>query len=153
MRSRFRKLKPSLRAIHMRTNKTETSKCNNVTGSESQEASGRVRKPHRVYGVLKECSAAPPSASKNSRGTWCRRPSVSSSPALGPIGIMALLQADPKLDEKENPRQQQPWVGITKLERPEITCVLFFFPPIFLSEEAHKQNQQIEAKLKKRQGR
>jgi hypothetical protein len=66
---------------------------------------------------------------------------------------MALLQADPKLDEKENPRQQQPWVGITKLERPEITCVLFFFPPIFLSEEAHKQNQQIEAKLKKRQGR
>jgi len=108
MRNHFRKLKPSLRAIHKRTNKTETSKCNNVTGSESEGASGRVRKPHRVYGVLKECSAAPPSASKNSRGTWCRRPSVSSSPALGPIGIMDLLQAVPKLDEKENPRQQQP---------------------------------------------
>jgi hypothetical protein len=65
---------------------------------------------------------------------------------------MALLQAVPKLDEKENPRQQQPWVGITKLERPEINCVFFFFFPIFLSEETHKQNQQIEAKLKKRKG-
>jgi hypothetical protein len=150
MRNRFRKLKPSLRAIHIRTNKTETSKCNNVTGSESQEASGRVRKPHRVYGVLKECSAAPPSASKNSRGTWCRRPSVSSSPALGPIGIMLSCRQFPGLTKKKIPVNNSP--DKESQNSKDLRSLVLFFFPIFLSEEAHKQNQQIEAKLEKRKG-